>query len=40
MLFALGTTNTPKTNAIREALTTCPYLAGVDVDIQGYRVDS
>lgn len=40
MLFALGTTNTPKTNAIREALTTCPYLAGVDVDIQGYRVAS
>jgi len=40
MLFALGTTNTPKTNAIREALTTCPYLLGVDVDIQGYRVAS
>ncbi len=40
MLFALGTTNTPKTNAIREALTTCPYLAGIEVNIQGYSVDS
>lgn len=27
MLFALGTTNTPKTNAIREALTDCPFMA-------------
>ena len=40
MLFALGTTNTPKTNAIREALTTCPYLVDIDIDIRGYRVDS
>lgn len=40
MIFALGTTNTPKTNAIREALATCPYLTGVEIDIRGYRVDS
>lgn len=33
MLFALGTTNIPKTNAIHEALDSCPYLQGQDVEV-------
>ncbi len=40
MLFALGTTNIPKTNAIREALTTCPYLIWQEIQIQGFKVAS
>lgn len=40
MLFALGTTNTPKTNAIHEALSSCPFILGHDVKIQGYKVAS
>lgn len=40
MLFALGTTNTPKTNAIREALTNCPFMVGHQVQILGYKVAS
>lgn len=40
MLFALGTTNTPKTNAIHEALSSCPFMVGHEVNIQGYKVAS
>lgn len=40
MLFALGTTNTPKTNAIREALDVCPFIRGHKVQILGYKVAS
>ena len=40
MLFALGTTNTPKTNAIREALDACPFIRGHKVQILGYKVAS
>ena len=40
MLFALGTTNIPKTNAIREALATCPYMTGHTVMIEGFKVAS
>lgn len=40
MLFALGTTNIPKTQALRLALENCPYIAGYDIDIRGFRVAS
>jgi inosine/xanthosine triphosphatase len=40
MLFALGTTNTPKTNAIREVLMNCPFLVWRDIQIQGFKVSS
>lgn len=40
MLFALGTTNTPKTNAIGQALAACPYLDGHEIQIMGFKVAS
>lgn len=40
MIFALGTTNTPKTNAIKQSLESCPYLHGEIIDIQCYKVAS
>jgi non-canonical (house-cleaning) NTP pyrophosphatase len=40
MLFALGTKNIPKTQALRLALENCPYMAGHDIDIQGFKVAS
>jgi inosine/xanthosine triphosphatase len=40
MLFAIGTTNIPKTNAIREALTNCPFMVWHDVQIKGCKVAS
>ena len=40
MLFALGTKNIPKTQALRDALENCPYMAGYAIDIQGFKVAS
>lgn len=40
MLFALGTKNIPKTQALRDALEVCPYMHGHTVDIQGFKVAS
>ena len=40
MLFALGTTNTPKTNALRDALSVCPYFQGHEINITGFKVAS
>lgn len=40
MLFALGTTNTPKTNALRDALSECPYIQGHEIKIVGFKVAS
>lgn len=40
MLFALGTTNTPKTNAVHEALKSCPFMIEHTIDIRGYKVAS
>lgn len=40
MFFALGTTNIPKTNAIHEALDSCPYLQCQDVEVKWYKVSS
>ncbi len=40
MLFALGTTNIPKTDAIKQALDACPYLSWQKIEIQGYKVAS
>lgn len=40
MLFALGTTNVPKTNALRDALSVCPYLQEHEIDISGFKVAS
>jgi non-canonical (house-cleaning) NTP pyrophosphatase len=40
MLFALATKNTPKTNALREALEQCPYVAWEEIQILGFQVAS
>lgn len=40
MFFALGTTNIPKTQALRTALESCPYVAEHEIDIQGFKVAS
>jgi non-canonical (house-cleaning) NTP pyrophosphatase len=40
MLFALGTTNIPKTQALQVALENCPYMTDQEVDIRGFKVDS
>jgi len=40
MLFALGTTNVPKTNALRDALAQCPYFLEHEVKIMGFKVAS
>jgi non-canonical (house-cleaning) NTP pyrophosphatase len=40
MLFALGTTNIPTTQALQVALENCPYMTDQEVDIRGFKVDS
>ncbi len=40
MLFALGTTNTPKTQAVTEVLTACPYTQTLHWEIQNFSVAS
>lgn len=40
MLFALSTLNAPKTQALREALSDCPYVLGHEVEILGFKVPS
>lgn len=40
MLFALATKNVPKTQALREALSGCPYFEQSAIDIVGFKVAS
>lgn len=40
MLFALATKNAPKTQALCDALSDCPYMTGHQVEILGFKVPS
>lgn len=40
MLFALSTKNAPKTQALRDAISECPYFTGNAVEILGFKVAS
>jgi non-canonical (house-cleaning) NTP pyrophosphatase len=40
MLFALATKNAPKTQALRDALSDCPYVLGHEIEILGFKVPS